>query len=234
MSVYGVTGATAGNRITTQMISSYTVNMYYNNKESFTLHSEKSQEGNQQPREAFFPDHDQQSREAVLSEREQLTISKNSAKKLSEIWHNANDLSKKAASFDEESEDLEELLKKTHRFVKSYNAVLDSVKEVSSLSLKREAQRLVEDTKANAGSFAKIGISITNSGALEMDEDKFRKTKTDMVKSLLGEIEKYTGKVDEKVTSVKEAVKQELTKSNTYNKSGVYNRNYHYAVECYA
>ena len=73
---------------------------------------------------------------------------------------------------EEESKDLEQLLEKTYRFVKNYNAVLDDVKEVSTLSMKREAQRLVEDTKKNAGSFAKIGISITNSGVLQMAEKK--------------------------------------------------------------
>ena len=73
---------------------------------------------------------------------------------------------------EEESEDLEQLLEKTYRLVKNYNAVLDDVKEVSTLSMKREAQRLVEDTKKNAGSFAKIGISITNSGVLQMAEKK--------------------------------------------------------------
>ena len=73
---------------------------------------------------------------------------------------------------EEESKDLEQLLEKTYRLVKNYNAVLDDVKEVSTLSMKREAQRLVEDTKKNAGSFAKIGISITNSGVLQMAEKK--------------------------------------------------------------
>ena len=73
---------------------------------------------------------------------------------------------------EEESKDLEQLLEKTYRFVKNYNAVLDDVKEVSTLSMKREAQRLVEDTKKHAGSFAKIGISITNSGVLQMAEKK--------------------------------------------------------------
>lgn len=73
---------------------------------------------------------------------------------------------------EEESKDLEQLLEKTYRLVKNYNAVLDDVREVSTLSMKREAQRLVEDTKKNAGSFAKIGISITNSGVLQMAEKK--------------------------------------------------------------
>lgn len=87
---------------------------------------------------------------------------------------NNNDSSQK-----NESENLEELLKKTRRYVKNYNAVLDRTKEVSTLSMKREAQRLVNDTKANAGSFAKLGISITNSGGLEMDEKKEAKQETE-------------------------------------------------------
>lgn len=166
------------------------------------------------------------------SEESKIATSKDSAKKLSEVCQKATDLGNKVTELGEESKDLEELLEKTHRFVKSYNAVLESVKEVSSLSLKREAQRLVEDTKANAGSFAKIGISITNSGALEMDKKEFKKADKVSIKDLFtGESAEQLG---EKAVTVKETSKREMLKANTYDRTGAYSFNYNYSVECYA
>lgn len=206
MSVYGLLNGIEDRYIAAQLVNSYKINLCSESGNSSTEEKEKFSQ-------------------AVDLK---LATSKDSAKKLSEVWQNVNELSETVTSLDEKSKDLEELLKKTHRFVKSYNAVLESMKEVSSLSLKREAQRLVEDTKKNAGNFAKIGISITNSGALEMDKNKFLSSKEDAVKSVFQETD--TEQMEKNASVVKEDAKREMLKANTYNKTGAYSGNNSYAL----
>lgn len=209
MSIYGATGRVVENTTAMQTNSNL-----YQKDFLFQVKLDLGEEGKNQSVES------------------KIATSKDSAKKLSEVWKKATDLSDKVTDLSEDSEDLEELLEKTRRFVKSYNAVLESVKEVSSLSLKREAQKLVEDTKANAGSFAKIGISITNSGSLEMDKKEFKKADTDTIKDLF--TSESAEQLGEKAVTVKETSKREMLKANTYNRAGAYSFNYNHAVECFA
>ena len=80
--------------------------------------------------------------------------------------------------------DTDAIYDKVSQFVKDYNGIIDSTKDVSNSSIANTSKNLVSSTDINEKLLGKIGITIGSDNKLTIDEDSFKKADMSKVKSL--------------------------------------------------
>lgn len=111
-------------------------------------------------------------------------------------------------------------------FVDSYNSVLDSTKNSSVSSITSTVTAMKNSTKSNESALSDMGISIDKDGKLSIDEDTFKASNMENVKSLFNGSNSYAAQTAARANSINTAVQIEQSKANTYTNGGSYSYNY--------
>lgn len=180
-------------------------------------------------------------------------ISKDSAKKLTNVQDNADDLKEAADELyktgsksifkqvDIKQEDgttrkdydTEAIYKKVSQFVDRYNGLLDSAEDVDSESVNRAVKNMKTSTSANGKLLGSVGISIKSDGSLKLDEAAFKAADMGKVKELFNGTGSYGYQISARASMADYAAQREAAKANTYNKYGNYSNNYNYSYNSY-
>ncbi len=80
--------------------------------------------------------------------------------------------------------DTDAIYDKVSQFVKDYNGIINSTKDVSNSSIANTSKNLVSSTNMNEKLLGKIGITIGSDNKLTIDENSFKKADMSKVKSL--------------------------------------------------
>lgn len=123
--------------------------------------------------------------------------------------------------------DWDTLYKNASEFVKSYNAVIDSVSELSSSAVLKTAVRMVNQTASSSDLLKDIGIRINNDNTLSIDEEIFKKADVNKIKTLFKGQNSYASKVATKATAIynmsaNAALTQATGGSRIYTQAGNY------------
>jgi len=122
--------------------------------------------------------------------------------------------------------DADKIYKAVKNFTDNYNSLLDSTKDSTVSSITSTVTAMKNSTKANESALSDMGISIGKDGKLSIDEDTFKKSNMENVKSLFNGANSYAAQTAARATSINTAVQIEQRKANTYTNGGSYSYNY--------
>lgn len=122
--------------------------------------------------------------------------------------------------------DTDKVYSAVKNFVDSYNSVLDSTKDSSVSSITSTVTAMKNSTKSNESALSDMGISIGKDGKLSIDEDTFKASNMENVKSLFNGSNSYAAQTAARATSINTAAQIEQNKANTYTSGGSYSYNY--------
>lgn len=115
------------------------------------------------------------------------------SKEMTEVKKYTDQLSKSAKSLLEQGNKSlyregkeKECLDTVRQFVKSYNGLVESANDTTEGNISGKVSSMVSNTRSYADDLEKIGISVTDSGALKIDETKFKDADMQEVKNLFG------------------------------------------------
>lgn len=191
--------------------------------------------------------------DSIVSSKSSTSTAKDSAKKLTAVEQNAEDLKNSADAlsatgkkdlFKQKSVEQEDgttkmeydtdaIYNAVSRFVKNYNDMLESGDNVSSDSLDKAISNLMNTTKSNARNLARAGISVGANGKLSVDEATFKKGDMAAVKNLFQGTGSYGYQVSARASMIDYTAEREAAKANTYNRYGSYSNNYNYSYNSY-
>ena len=174
------------------------------------------------------------------------STSKDSAKKLSSIESNSDDLKEaadallakgsksvfeKTSSVDEngkwtEKYDTEAIYKAVKKFAASYNDLVDATEDTKTSNIENAAKRMNNLTKANEKLLADVGITVDEDDKLVVDEEKLKKADMTTVKSLFNTTGGYGYQAAAQASMIHYYAESEASKANTYGSNGTYTYNY--------
>lgn len=108
-------------------------------------------------------------------------------------------------------------------FVDDYNALVDSGKNVSSITMLNKSMQISDLTAKNVNQLADVGINVTSGNRLSVDKDKLASADVGKLKDLFEGSNSYASKVADKAGEMAQTAKLEATKSSSlYTSSGSY------------
>ncbi len=113
-----------------------------------------------------------------------------------------------------------------NQFVKDYNALVDSTSKTDSKLIDRNANSMINSTKANSRLLSKFGITIGEDNKLSIDEKKFKASDMAGVSSLFSGSGSFGYQVSTSASVITYNAQSEASKANTYTGSGSYSKNY--------
>ena len=122
--------------------------------------------------------------------------------------------------------DTDKIYSAVKNFVDNYNSLLDSTKDSTVSSITSTVTAMKNSTKANESALSDMGISIGKDGKLSIDEDTFKESNMENVKSLFNGANSYAAQTATRATSINTTAQIEQSKANTYTNSGSYSYNY--------
>ena len=105
-------------------------------------------------------------------------------------------------------------------FVTSYNKMLDAGEKSNSSAINANVSSMEGMTNVNSGMLGKIGISVSSSGKLSVDEDAFKKADMNDVISMFNSRGSYGYQIGAQASSASYSASYSL--STGYNSSGAY------------
>lgn len=121
---------------------------------------------------------------------------------------------------DDATED--EVYKAVNNYVKDYNSLVDSAKDVSSQSVYSRVSAIQSSSTVNAKDLAKIGISANDDGKLVLDKEKLASAGLKDVQSLFATRGSYGASVNLSAGMAASNAKYEASKTSLYNANGAY------------
>ena len=122
--------------------------------------------------------------------------------------------------------DMDAIYNAVSTFVKDYNAVMGTSKDINSTTLSGKLNNLAGTAKANSKILAKIGITVNGDSTLSLDKDTFLGANTSTIKDLFNGNHSFSYRVSAQASLINFAAQNEASKSNTYNYAGGYSNNY--------
>lgn len=111
-------------------------------------------------------------------------------------------------------------------FTKDYNNLLSKTGSSNSDSIQRRENSLINVTKANEKLLSKVGITVNKDNTLSIDEETFKKSDMNSVKTLFNGTGSYSYNVSAQASMIDYAASRETTKANTYTGFGTYSNSY--------
>lgn len=150
--------------------------------------------------------------------------------KLTESAAKLTDNSKKSLFADKDDYNADEAYKAVSEFVSEYNDTLSAVNKTTNTTVTNAADNMTRMTKVMSYSLSKVGVSVGKDGRLSVDEETFKNTVMDKVKSVFGPGGSFARSVGSYSARLGNAAKtQSLQAANNtgiYGKYGSYNNNY--------
>ena len=122
--------------------------------------------------------------------------------------------------------DMDAIYKAVSTFVKDYNAVIGTAKDINSTSLSGKLNNLAGTGKANSKMLSKVGITVNSDSTLSIDKESFLGANTSTIKSLFNGNSSFSYRVSAQASLINFSAQNEASKSNTYNTAGSYSNNY--------
>lgn len=108
-------------------------------------------------------------------------------------------------------------------FADDYNALVDSGKNSSSITMLNKSMQMSELTAKNVNQLADVGINVTSGNRLSVDKDKLASADVSKLKNLFEGSNSYAAKVADKAGEMAQTAKLEATKSSSlYTSNGSY------------
>ncbi len=122
--------------------------------------------------------------------------------------------------------DMDAIYNAVSTFVKDYNAVLGTYKDINSTSLSGKINNLAGTAKANSKILSKVGITVNGDSSLSIDKDTFLSANASTIKDLFNGNNSISYRISAQASLINFAAQNEASKSNTYNFAGNYSNNY--------
>jgi flagellar capping protein FliD len=123
--------------------------------------------------------------------------------------------------------DTEKIYEKVSDFVEGYNTLLTAASKSSTSTIGNALSSMTNLTKNNSDALSEIGISINSkTSTLSIEEDTFKASDMDKVKSLFNGTGSYAYGVATQSAMIDSYAQTEASRSNTYSSSGTYTYNY--------
>lgn len=122
--------------------------------------------------------------------------------------------------------DREAIYNKINDFVKDYNSLINNTEDTNTTSIQRNVDQMIGITDSKEKALDQIGININSDDTLTIDKDAFMKADMEKVKSLFSGSGSYGYSVSAKASMIDYQAHNEVSKANTYGKSGSYNYSY--------
>lgn len=131
--------------------------------------------------------------------------------------------------------DKDAIYKAVKSFVDDYNDTLDKASGSNYTSVLSAASNMVSITKTNSDLLSSVGVSVSSSNKLSIDEDTFKNANMTDVKSLFNGIGSYAYNVATKASTMYNASVSQIAQINgsSYSNSGNYS-NYSYSGSLYS
>ncbi len=151
--------------------------------------------------------------------------------KLVESAAKLTDNSKKGLFTDKDNYDANAAYKAVSEFVSEYNDTLSAVNKTTNTTVTNAANNMTRMTGIMNNSLSKVGVTVGKDGRLSVDEETFKNTDMDKVKSVFGSSGSFARSVSSYSTRLGNAAKTQSlqTANNTgiYGRYGSYNNNYY-------
>lgn len=122
--------------------------------------------------------------------------------------------------------DTDSIYKAVKQFAEDYNSLLDSAGDSSSKGVLRQTLNMTNMTKSYAGLLGNAGITIGKDNKLSVDEDTFKKSDMNTVKTLFNGNASYAYNVAARASMIGISADTEAAKANTYTKNGGFGNPY--------
>lgn len=122
--------------------------------------------------------------------------------------------------------DMDAIYKGVSSFVDSYNKLLDDTAKSDSASVEKAVGNMTNLTKVYSGSLEKVGITIGKDNKLSIDEEMFKASDGNTLKSMFNGSTSFAYSVSSQASFIDYAASREASKANTYSFNGKYNNNY--------
>ncbi|MCR4596179.1 MAG: hypothetical protein K5673_05310 [Lachnospiraceae bacterium] len=158
---------------------------------------------------------------------------------LDEIRTQTDKLAKSAAKLTDSSRnglfadradyDPEVAYKAVNEFISDYNSTLDSVNKTTNTTVTNAANNMTRMADIMSNSLSRVGVTVGRNGRLSIDEEVFKNTDMDKVRSVLGSGGSFARSVGSYSARLGSAAKQQSLQAanNTgiYGRYGTYNTN---------
>ena len=98
--------------------------------------------------------------------------------------------------------DRDTLYKNASEFVKSYNALIDSVSDLNSTTLLKKAVGMTNQTASSRNLLEDVGITINSDNTLSIDEETFKSADMNKIKTLFQGHNSYASKISYKASEI--------------------------------
>ncbi len=122
--------------------------------------------------------------------------------------------------------DADKIYEAVDQFVKDYNGLIDGMSKADSKLIARNANSMINSTKANSRVLSKFGITIGEDNKLSIDKDKFKASDMASVSSLFSGSGSFGYQVSTSASVINYNAQSEASKANTYTGTGSYSKNY--------
>lgn len=199
---------------------------------------------------AYYAKDDGSDKSFSISQKDNISMSADSAKDLASIKNDAEALKESAdallttgskslfrekeittkdengAEIKTKGYDKDAIYKGVKSFVDDYNALLKSAGDSNSNSILRQTANMVNYTKANSRLLSKAGITIGSDNTLTIDEKTFQESDMTTVKSLFNGHSSLAYRTSASASMLDYTAGREAEKANTYTAKGGYSNNY--------
>ena len=149
--------------------------------------------------------------------------------KLTKSAGKLTDGSKNGLFADKDNYDPDAAYKAVNEFVTDYNSMLDATGKTSNTTVTNAAKNMTRMTDIMSNSLSRVGVSVGKNGRLSVDEETFKNTDMDKVRSVFGSGGSFARSVGSYSARLGSAAKQQSLQAanNTgiYGRYGTYNTN---------
>lgn len=122
--------------------------------------------------------------------------------------------------------DKDAIYKAVSDFVSDYNKVIDTVSASDSSTVESALKNMTNITSLYKNSLEKIGISVGSDNKLSVDEKVFKEADINKIKDTFNKEHSFGETVSSQASLVNEAATKEGLKANTYTGNGTYSNNF--------
>ncbi len=122
--------------------------------------------------------------------------------------------------------DVDAIYQAVSAFTNDYNNLLSKTGSSNSSSIQTRESSLINLTKSNENLLSKVGITINKDNTLSIDEETFKNSDMNSVKTLFNGTGSYSYNVSAQASMIDYAASRETTKANTYTGLGTYSNSY--------
>ncbi len=151
--------------------------------------------------------------------------------KLAKSAAKLTDNSREGLFADRDSYDADAAYKAVKEFITDYNDTLDSVGKTTNTAVTNAANSMTRMADIMSNSLSKAGVSVGRDGRLSVDEETFKNTDMDKVRSILGAGGSFTRTVSSYSARLGNAAAQQSMQAG--NSAGIYGRYGSYSSNYY-